>query len=132
MLTELSNVRQIPGEPRRRWFSDRDFDLIVWFDKDDVIIAFQLCYDKQKNEHALTWRAPSGYYHNRVDTGEYHPLQPKATPILVSDGVFDYLRIAEAFGQAKSEIEPRIADFVYEKLLEFGTPKGGGPTSRSG
>ena len=30
MLTESRNIRQNPGEDHRRWFSDEEFDLIVW------------------------------------------------------------------------------------------------------
>jgi hypothetical protein len=30
MLRELSHVRQALEEPRRRWFADDFFDLIVW------------------------------------------------------------------------------------------------------
>ena len=32
VLTEDLNVRQVKGEPRRRWFSDADLDLIVWLE----------------------------------------------------------------------------------------------------
>jgi hypothetical protein len=31
MLKEIQKTRQITGEPRRRWFSDEVFDLIVWY-----------------------------------------------------------------------------------------------------
>ncbi len=60
MLRELADVRQIPGEPRRRWFADDYFDLIVWFDKRGQIIGFQLCYDLPRDEHALTWHEEHG------------------------------------------------------------------------
>lgn len=42
MLREKEYVRQIKGEPRRRWFYDDFFDLIVWYGTDDSIIGFQL------------------------------------------------------------------------------------------
>jgi len=32
MLEESEYVRQVKGEPKRRWFSDDYFDLIVWVD----------------------------------------------------------------------------------------------------
>lgn len=41
-LIEVRNVRQIPGESTRRWFSSRDFDLIVWISEDEGFIGFEL------------------------------------------------------------------------------------------
>ena len=37
MLRELKQVRQHKDEPRRRWFNDDYFDLIVWFSEKDSI-----------------------------------------------------------------------------------------------
>lgn len=120
MLTETTDIRQIPGEPKRRWFSDDDFELIVWTDESNAIMGFQLCYDKNRDMRALTWKAPSTYYHNSVDDGEVHALQPKATPILVADGKFDYRRIANLFIKESTQIDLAIAQFVHTKILEFG------------
>ena len=70
MLTEIQNVRQIPGEGFRRWFSDNYFDLIVWYDDERKLVGFQLCYDKDGRERALTWTHEHGFQHNRIDSGE--------------------------------------------------------------
>ena len=35
MLSEDTHVRQIEGEPKRRWFSDYYFDLIVWLESQE-------------------------------------------------------------------------------------------------
>ncbi len=103
MLREVSIVRQIPGEPRRRWFASRNFDLFVWVDEHAAPIGFQLCYDKQDGEHAMTWTESSGYSHMAVDAGESRPARPKGTPILVADGTFDAARILDEFlGEAMS------------------------------
>ena len=56
MLQEITNIRQIEGEPRRRWFADAAVDLYVWYDDADNIIQFQICYDKGPGEQALTWK----------------------------------------------------------------------------
>ena len=61
MLTESRRVRQIKNEPRRRWFSDDYFDLIVWLGNGHEIIGFQLCYDKFGIERALSWKKGEGY-----------------------------------------------------------------------
>jgi hypothetical protein len=120
MLAEHTNVSQISGEPRRRWFADDYFDLIVWFDESDEIVGFQLCYDKSRNERALTWFKQSGYMHHRVDDGEHTiDVIRKATPILVSNGIFDHEEIAGLFRAQSTEIEERISRFVYEKISQF-------------
>ena len=96
MLKELPEVRQVPEEPNRRWFSDDYFDLIVWLDHNGEITGFQLCYDIAGDEHALTWHEKTGFSHQRVDDGELQRPY-KATPILVADGSFDYAAISQSF-----------------------------------
>ncbi len=119
MLREISNTRQIKGEPRRRWFSDEYFDLIVWLDKNGETVGFQLCYDVSRDQRALTWTIESGYTHNRVDDGEDSPGTYKASPVLVADGLFPYKEIAEAFKRESKQIDKIISNLVYEKILHY-------------
>ncbi len=119
MLREISNTRQIKGEPRRRWFSDEYFDLIVWLDKNGETVGFQLCYDVSNDQRALTWTKESGYTHNRVDDGEDSPGNYKASPVLVADGLFPYKEIAEAFKRGSRQINKIISNLVYEKILNY-------------
>ena len=123
MLSEITTVKRIEGEPLRRWFADDDFDLIVWFGDDATIVGFQLCYDKQHDQRAFTWKAPDATRHDRVDDGEGDPGQYKSTPILVPDGAFDAERVARSFRNASREIDPRIAGLVLEKLTMWRAPK---------
>ena len=118
MLVEVRNPRQIEDEGYRRWFTGRYFDLIVWYEEDEHIDGFQLCYDKPGTERALTWRRRSGYIHEKLDDGEI-PGRIKMTPILVPDGTFSKDSIAEKFRQAAREIDRQIVDFVHRKILEF-------------
>jgi len=120
MLIETRNVSQVPNQPRRRWFSDSFFELIVWYGDDKDISSFQLCYDKDKNQRALTWKRNHGYSHNRVDDGENTPGQYKGTPILVVDGKFDTQTIADRFQKESVKLEPGIRDLVYAQLLAYG------------
>ena len=124
MLTEITNVRQITGESRRRWFTDEYFDLIVWFDPKHHINGFQLCYGKPENEHALTWREESGFTHHAVDGGENKPGKQKETPILVPDGAFPYRAIVEKFEAAGDRLETDLKEFIYEKLSAHARPPG--------
>lgn len=131
MLEEHTNVRQFEGEPRRRWFANDYFDLIVWFDESDEIVGFQVCYDKSRRERALTWFKHTGYMHHRVDDGEHTTdIIRKATPILVSDGSFDHEQIASLFKEQSTEIERKISKFVYEKVSQVSTKCWGGLTTR--
>ena len=83
MLSEIKKTRQEEGEPYRRWFTDEDHDLIVWYDAEGKILGFQLCYELGPNERALTWIRGKGYAHNRVDDGETGFFMHKMSPILV-------------------------------------------------
>lgn len=118
MLREIGQVRQVPAEPRRRWFADDYFDLIVWLDPNDEILGFQLCYDKCGIERALTWHRKTGFSHNQVDTGELERPY-KATPILVSDGWFDQAAIAGRFKEDSGAMDAQVAEFVLEHLRRY-------------
>ena len=119
MLTESEHVRQIAREPKRRWFSDEYFDLIVWLGNRREIIGFQLCYDKLGDERALTWKKETGYAHHRVDAGERGRVSGKATPILVTDGDFNHTAIAHVFKERSAQIDKKVSRFVYNKLLQY-------------
>ena len=115
MLSEIANPRQVVGEGFRRWFTDDYFDLIVWYGDEDRPIGFQLCYDKQTRERALTWTRAHGFQHDRMDAGET-PGHPKMTPIIVADGAFNRDPVAERFRGASARIDPLVVSFVLEKL----------------
>ena len=119
-LRELRDTRQVEGEPRRRWFSSPDLDLIVWLDERDELVGFQLCYDKLRGERALTWRAGRGYDHMGVDDGESGPGQYKSTPILVADGFFDRPRVAGIFLASSESVPQRIRETVTNLLNAYG------------
>lgn len=118
MLKEYPEVSQVEGEPKRRWFYDDYFDLIVWLDNSGDISGFQLCYDKSGYFRALTWYEGKGYTHNSIDEGE-SSFRPKQSPILVADGLFSIGEIAEKFKLASPDLDPDLAGFIYKKVLEY-------------
>lgn len=64
MLTENKSVRQRPDEGYRRWFTSRDYDLILWYQDDGINLkGFQLCYDKRSSEKAFTFEFSSQGHH---------------------------------------------------------------------
>ena len=115
MLREMAHVRQALQEPRRRWFADDYFDLMVWVGKKGEFIGFQLCYDKSGDEHALTWRRKTGFTHHRVDSGELQRPY-KATPILVADGVVDFAWIIHHFQERSRKMDQQVARFVLGQI----------------
>lgn len=118
MLTEITKTRQIPGEPLRRWFSSQEQDLYVWQDQAGKIVAFQLCYAKHRNEHAIYWRQEAGFAHLSVDDGESTALA-SATPILLADGTFRRNAVIERFRSLAVQLPNEIVQIVIARLLEF-------------
>jgi hypothetical protein len=118
MLQQIKDVRQIKGEPRRRWFTDEHLDLVIW-DEEREIVGFQLCYDKAHGERAVTWKTESGFSHNAVDDGEDRAGRYKGSPILLADGVFDAERVAAIFLGHSGVLDAKSSDFIYLKLLEY-------------
>jgi hypothetical protein len=120
MLHE-SHVSQKEENNFRRWFQDEYFDLIVWYDLEtEQISGFQLCYDKNKNEHAFTWHKDSGFSHNKIDDSRAPGSHP-ATPILIDDGVFPFRIIMGKFIASSCNIDAAIRNLVIEKLTGYST-----------
>ncbi len=117
LMHEIRKVRQNKGEPFRRWFFSNDLDLVVWY-KDNTIYGFQLCYDVQGNQRALTWFIDKGFTHNKVDEGDTVPGKPK-TAILLPDGIFDNVKIANQFEKASIRIDANVREIVYNILMEY-------------
>ncbi|HUX21893.1 MAG TPA: hypothetical protein VMW69_11690 [Spirochaetia bacterium] len=120
MLTEFAGVRQIPSDGYRRWFTDPDFDLFVWYEDEsrEQVVGFQLCYNKRSEQKALTWYRGRGYLHTAIDDGEGTPLKNR-TPILVADGQFPRERVAREFEAAAKGIDKNLFDLVKHRLAEY-------------
>lgn len=121
MFTEVPDTRQIAGESRRRWWIDSDLELIAWFDKDNRIIAFQLCYEINGVEKALTWREKHGFFHSGIDDGEGRPGRHKSTPILILNGIFDKETVGKRLARSAQGLPGDIASFVQQKITEYKT-----------
>src|ERR1700681_640797 len=117
MLREINPVRQHKNDLNRRWFEDDFFDLIVWYDQLQEICGFQLCYQKSRNEHALTWLVGRGFAHHRIDVGEQSVWETKA-PVLIADGPFPSQHIIEEFLKRSNAIDPKVVRYVVQKIEE--------------
>jgi hypothetical protein len=122
MLKEYTKVSQTRGAPgRRRWFSDDELDLIVWYADSGAVTGFQLCYDRSGRERAFTWDEKHGMSHALVDGGEQTPLR-NDSPILTPSDVPPDARAAEKFKERASDVEYGIVALVLEKLEAFRRP----------
>jgi hypothetical protein len=119
MLKEAKNIRQVPGDPPRRWFDDEYFDLIVWLEKDGSVWGFQLCYDRGYAPRAMTWTKEKGYTHSGIDDGEGNGGAHKESPILVQDGLFDPRGIGAKLAAAAGELPPEMLAFILLKIKDF-------------
>jgi hypothetical protein len=115
-MRERNNVRQIPGESRRRWFSSSDFELIVWLSETQDILGFELCYDKDDAQRSIAWSQTTGFRHMAVDDGEQRSGKYKSTPILIADGLFDARRVHSEFLKSSHSLPENIASHVLQTL----------------
>ena len=119
MLHEIAKPRQVSGEGPGRWFTDPYFDLIVWYERERTVIAgFQLCYDKERDERAVTYRRGQGFDHKRIDYSEVSG-RIKMTLVVVPDGTFNYSTIAERSRRQSQKIEPEVREFVHKMLTSY-------------
>ena len=96
-----------------------DFEIIIWYNVSDEVIGFELHYGKGEYQRALRWDSPSRYSHYGVDDGDDFQGGGKKSPILVSDGIFDFRMVAEQFREHSQEMNPDLAGFVYDKILAY-------------
>lgn len=121
MLREVKSGRAA-GNSNRRWFMDDYFELIVWFDGNEAVEGFQLCYDRGRRERAVTWTRAEGVGHVVVDPGEGSPLKNQ-TPLLRACGAFDREAILGRFEHASALVPPAIVEFVEQELREAAETK---------
>jgi len=119
MLREIKTEKNKENGLLKRWFNDHNMDLFVWCLKKGEVTKFQLCYDKNHIEHALTWDEEIGFLHNMVDDGEGRPGKYKGTPILVLDGQFNSNLIADKCKDNSKYLNDEIFQYVYKKTLSF-------------
>jgi hypothetical protein len=114
MLIESCGIKQETAAGRRRWFSSHDLELVFWFDLKDDLSGFQLCYYKDGEQRALTWKRPGGFDHSLVDEGDdsHYP----ETPVLKPDGAVSWDEIAARFQTQAGGLEPTLRQFVRERL----------------
>jgi len=125
MIQEFKNVSQLRNERRRKYFFDEYFDIYVWFNSDNTLYGFQICYAVDINEHSITWKKDYEFTHDSVDDGSISGTNKK-TPVLLSNGPFPYKSVID---ELLNRIDPDDSNkeyliFIYDKLIEY-TNNGG-------
>jgi hypothetical protein len=119
MFAESKQVRQIPGEAKRRWFTADGMELIVWIDRDESIVGFQLCYEVKGKSSALTWDSSSGLLYSGIDDGDIRFGKHKQTPILVRNGKFQKEEVLAFFDARSQGLPEELAAFVKAKIEQY-------------
>ena len=119
MLYEITRLRQSNRSLKKRWFSCVNMDLFVWY-HDSAPVKFQLSYNKQNDERAISWDFHHGFQHYRIDTGENYPRQYKRSPIMIDIRNRQNLtELARNFLAASENIDIAVADFIYARLMAY-------------
>jgi hypothetical protein len=117
MLSEIV-VAQKEEKYHRRWFEDDFFELIVWYDSNNEIYGFQLCYPRYRDERALTWNRDNGFAHEKIDDSRVFGSMP-ASAILVPDGIFPADIVYLEFKKRSEKIDPEVVHFILGKIQEY-------------
>jgi len=119
MLAEISHLRQSNRSLKKRWFTSLDMDLFVWY-RNNTPVKFQLSYDKNDNEHAISWDCHRDFNHYCVDTGEYDVSEYKKTPLLLDAcSQQDLASLARNFLVESEYIDVAVSEFIYARLMAY-------------
>ncbi len=115
MMYRILNVRQVPGEDFKVWFTDDYWDLFIWIDKNKRVSSFQLGYGKPAEEQMIIWRRGGGITAARVSDGEEN-LTENRTPMLTENSDYDLDSVIKRFSEDSKKINSKISDFVISTL----------------
>lgn len=112
-MREIANVRQEAGEPWRRFFQGQGLELTVWYEsaKQERPIGFQLCYDTDGAEHALTWMEGQKASHTYVQNSKFY-----AASILRVNGEINLKLVRERYAAELSTLEKPIGACIEDVL----------------
>ena len=116
-MIEVRDVRQNPNEQFRRWFSDDNFDLIVWYMPDEIVYGFELSYDRDDQEKVLRWFSDRGLSHYSVDRA---PYLNRAEMLVKMNGQSEMARVLSCFRTVDQSLPIELKTLVCEKIEEYG------------
>jgi hypothetical protein len=116
MLKEISDLSQTTDDLKRRWFSDGNIDLYVWYDNERHIVEFQISYNKDAGERILSWSTASGITCHGVDSGTAGPYKMKASPVMTEETRKDVVLVRDLVNQSGQKLEHDLFEFILVKL----------------
>jgi len=117
MLREIGYIKQSPGQLFRRWFNDELLDLFVWQEEGGRITGFQLCFDKDKGERALSYSEAEGYSLHNVHTEE--SSLDMGSPVLRRGAELPFPYLLALLNERGTGIDPPVLRYVREKLEAY-------------
>jgi len=115
-LRELVNVRQVPGESPRRWFTSKEMELIVWLGAHGEPFGFQLCFGRRgDDERALTFWPGRGLSASVIDE-KADPVGIKGSPTLEPNAPVDLPAVRERFAALGAELPDDVRALVTREL----------------
>ena len=118
MLREILSSRKRINGQARRWFASKKFDLFVFFNKENRLVEFQLCYDKLNNENVIAWSEKSGYTHALIDAGR-NTSGRSSSPIFIANGCCDIGKLKKSFIEASLNLDDSLFEQIYKKLVGY-------------
>ncbi len=119
---EIKTVRQDHPGFRKRWFATENCsaDLYIWEETiSGQIVQFQFCYDCQRDEKVVEWKAGEGLRFASVQTNQEHRLH-KATPVLLNIAILDLHEAFMIFRYHANVLRPDIRAFIERRLAAGG------------
>ncbi|MDH5388325.1 MAG: hypothetical protein OEY06_07740 [Gammaproteobacteria bacterium] len=117
MLQEIASTHRNNLAKSKRWFTDSNMDLFVWF-KNKRPVSFQLAYIKEQQEYSINWHINNGYTHNLIKA-ELRHIKYRKSSIHSSECKFDTAFTARMFLLASNNIETTLADFIFARLMAY-------------
>jgi hypothetical protein len=117
MLREITAVRQDEPDSIRRWFQDDYFDLFLWVTPQGKVSAFQVAYERTRDERVLSWSQMRGFVHSRVDSGENGSFDSR-TPLLIADDCCPIRVVYREFERRSATLESSLRAFLIDKLKQ--------------
>jgi hypothetical protein len=110
---------QHPNDRRRRWFQNKELDLIVWYEPDDTIFGFQMTFNHKSRDHTLTWKKNYPLLKlNCVDRGTKTPFKNQS-PLLLQNGYIDIKPILNEFIDKSILLDLMLRETVQIKLEQY-------------
>lgn len=126
MFREVKSVRQVAGEPHKRFFRADGADLFVWTDDRGELLEFQFAFDFRFEEVAARWRRGGTTSLVEVETGQIvsNSAQLRSPMYLPTDtpreiAIEAKTRFDEHAGSLDENLRSEIGDHIEEAVAAF-------------